>query len=179
MRLIDDGIVKVNNYLRCGKKSHKNILVNIQMQKQKITAHTPIKLPHGETGYIQKHKDTLAKQDRNKDNIYLVLQFFIHPDEKRNKELLYCLKQNVRLGLFNKIYLLNERIYTAEEMGLTPEEEKIILPAPIPTTSNMSLVAMNFVVCPRNFVKVCLISNFYLAFRNFMSFFFRAQEFLS
>lgn len=124
MRLIDDGIVKVNNYLRCGKKSHKNILVNIQMQKQKITAHTPIKLPHGETGYIQKHKDTLAKQDRNKDNIYLVLQFFIHPDEKRNKELLYCLKQNVRLGLFNKIYLLNERIYTAEEMGLTPEEEK-------------------------------------------------------
>jgi len=95
------------------------------MQKlSSITAHTLIKLPNGETGYIQKNRDVLPGKDRNKDNIYLILQFFIHPDDRRSKELIYCLQQNVRLGLFTKIYLLNERIYTCEEMGLTPEEAR-------------------------------------------------------
>ncbi len=64
------------------------------------------------------NKDPLASTDRDGDPIYLVSQFFIHKDRARHAEILHCLKENVRLGAFERIYLINERIYTAAEMQL-------------------------------------------------------------
>ena len=88
----------------------------------KLSPRIPIQLPNGQVGYVQRNRDHLSSGNKNNDNIYLILQFFIHQDERRNKELKYCLKQNVNLGLFAKIYLLNERIYSQEETGLTADE---------------------------------------------------------
>ena len=72
--------------------------------------------------YYGNNKDILKKKPYNNDSIYLVTQFFIHKQEERHKEILYCLKQNVTKKYFKKIILLNEKIYTHEEMGLTKEE---------------------------------------------------------
>ena len=76
---------------------------------------------------IVKNNDVLSKEPLNDDPIYLVYQFFIHSNPERHKETLYCLKQNVNLGLFKQIILLNERIYTKEELGLNDDEMKHIL----------------------------------------------------
>jgi hypothetical protein len=61
-------------------------------------------------------------QDLSNDNIYLVQQFFIHCDKKRYDEIKYVLKKNVENKYLHKIYLLNERIYTNEELGLSHDE---------------------------------------------------------
>jgi len=53
-----------------------------------------------------------------KSDVYLFQQFFIHKDPKRYKEIKYCLKKNVNNQLIDKIYLLNERIYTSDELGI-------------------------------------------------------------
>jgi len=53
-----------------------------------------------------------------KDPIFLLTQFFIHKDFQRQRELLYCLQQNCDNPHIEKIYLLNERIYTQLELGL-------------------------------------------------------------
>lgn len=58
------------------------------------------------------------KLDRCEDDIYLFQQFYIPDDEERFQETKECLKRNVELGLFKKIYLINERIYTNEELGI-------------------------------------------------------------
>lgn len=76
----------------------------------------------GENKYYGNNNDVLKKKPYNNDKIYLFTQYFIHSDAERQKEIKYCLKENVRKGYFSKIYLLNERIYTYEEMGLTEEE---------------------------------------------------------
>lgn len=60
------------------------------------------------------------------NNIYLVQQFFIHPNEKRQKEIMFCLKQNVNIKHIRLIYLLNEKIYTQSELGLNDIEMKKI-----------------------------------------------------
>ena len=62
----------------------------------------------------------------NKNNIYLIQQFFIHPDKKRQQEILYCLKQNANNKHISTIYLLNEKIYTQKELGLNDIEIKKI-----------------------------------------------------
>ena len=54
----------------------------------------------------------------NSDKINLVYQFFIHKNEERNKELRYCLKKNVDNQHIDKIYLLNERMYSEKELGI-------------------------------------------------------------
>lgn len=53
------------------------------------------------------------------DPIYLFQQFFIPKVKERYDEIKECLFRNVELGLFEKIYLLNERIYTSEELGVS------------------------------------------------------------
>ena len=68
--------------------------------------------------YQQKNDDKLAKNPHNDDPIYLVLQYFVHSDKKRHQELQTCMKKNVELGLFEKIILLNEKIYTSEQLGI-------------------------------------------------------------
>lgn len=74
---------------------------------------------------IIKSKQDIARASV-KDDIHLICQFFIHKDENRHKEILYCLKMNVENKYINKIHLLNERIYTCCELGLNEEEMKKI-----------------------------------------------------
>ena len=60
-----------------------------------------------------------------KDDINLIYQYFIHDNIERRKELEFCLKQNLENKNINKIYLLNEKIYSAKELGLTNHNNKI------------------------------------------------------
>jgi hypothetical protein len=76
--------------------------------------------------YNCKNSDSLNKEDYNEDDIYLVYQYFIHSNDERYREIKFCLKRNIQLNLFKKIILLNERIYTADELGLTDEEMKFV-----------------------------------------------------
>ena len=60
-----------------------------------------------------------SQQSTPIDNpIILIYQYFVHPDEKRHKEIQYCLRRNVENEAFAKIVLLNEREYTEEELGI-------------------------------------------------------------
>lgn len=54
----------------------------------------------------------------SEDSIFLLTQFFIHRNVQRQQELLYCLQQNCKNPYIEKIYLLNEKIYTQVELGL-------------------------------------------------------------
>lgn len=74
--------------------------------------------------FYTKNIDKLNSKQYNNDNIYLICQFFIHSNKERYEEIKYCLKKNIELGLFSKIILLNERIYTKEELGLNDNEMK-------------------------------------------------------
>lgn len=56
------------------------------------------------------------------DNIYFITQFFLHSNFQRREEIIYCLKKNCQI--FQKIFLINERNYSIEELGLTEEEFK-------------------------------------------------------
>jgi hypothetical protein len=73
-----------------------------------------------------KNIDKINKENYNEDNIYLITQFYISNNKERQKEILYCLKRNIELNLFSKIYLINEREYSLDEMGITEEENKNI-----------------------------------------------------
>ena len=56
--------------------------------------------------------------------IYIIAQFFIHRNSMRQREIMYCLRKNLENPLIQKIYLLNERIYSPNELGLTKKEMK-------------------------------------------------------
>jgi hypothetical protein len=73
-----------------------------------------------------KNMDTLNTNDFNQDNIYLFTQFYISPNKERYNEIKTCLKKNINLGVFSKIYLINERTYTKEELDLNDDEIKNI-----------------------------------------------------
>jgi hypothetical protein len=77
--------------------------------------------------YVFSNNDYLDDEYKNNDDIFLIYQFFIHPSDERNEEIKYCLKRNVELGFFKKIILLNERIYSQKELGLTIDEMDMIL----------------------------------------------------
>lgn len=77
--------------------------------------------------YLSDFNDVLKKSPQNNDPIYLVQQFFIHSNKERYKEIKYCLKQNIQLPFFEKIILLNEKIYSKEELGLNDQEMTKIL----------------------------------------------------
>lgn len=84
-----------------------------------------LKIPHeikkiNSNCYSSKYRDFYVREDHNKDPIYLVMQFFIHKNNSRQEEIKYCLKRNI--DKFDKIYLLNEKIYSKEELGLDEEE---------------------------------------------------------
>jgi hypothetical protein len=74
---------------------------------------------------IESHK-TKIQDDMliPKYNINLFYQFFIHQDKKRYDEIKFCLKKNVNNVNISKIYLLNEKIYTKEELDI--ESDKIV-----------------------------------------------------
>jgi len=67
----------------------------------------------------------LRIENKSTDDIFLNTQFYLPKDEERQQEIKYCLKQNIQY--FNKIFLLNERIYSLEELGLTEEENQKII----------------------------------------------------
>jgi hypothetical protein len=56
--------------------------------------------------------------------ITLFCQFFVHSSPVRNAELQYCLRKNVENQYIDKIVMLNERIYSGEELGI--ESSKIV-----------------------------------------------------
>jgi hypothetical protein len=67
-------------------------------------------------------QDALYFENQNNDDIFLITQFFIPKSDIRKNELVQCLKRNIELSVFKKIFLINEKIYTKEEMGLTDKE---------------------------------------------------------
>lgn len=61
---------------------------------------------------------TRLEDNEIKDNIILFTQFYIDKNEKRQNEIVESLNCNLNNSFFNKIYLLNERIYTTDEMNI-------------------------------------------------------------
>ncbi len=55
----------------------------------------------------------------NIDKINIFCQYFIHPNKERHEEIVKCLKMNVNNEYITQIYLLNERIYTEEELDIS------------------------------------------------------------
>lgn len=72
--------------------------------------------------FLEISPPTKLTKNRCNDKIYLFSQFFIHKDDERNKEIKYCLKQNVNNNYIHQIILLNERIYTDEELGIASDK---------------------------------------------------------
>lgn len=68
--------------------------------------------------YLSEQVNYSNENNISNDNIILIQQFYIDKNEERQKEILKCLKLNVFNNSIDKIYLLNERIYTNEELGI-------------------------------------------------------------
>lgn len=73
--------------------------------------------------YFSDNHDLYDENNKYDDKKFLFMQFFIHSDKRRYEEMKYTLQKNVENNYIDKIYLLNERIYTNEELGL--ESDKI------------------------------------------------------
>jgi hypothetical protein len=58
----------------------------------------------------------------NKDNIYLIQQFFIPSYAARKNEIIDTLRRNTSVDQLTKIILLNEKIYTKGELGLNDKQ---------------------------------------------------------
>lgn len=74
--------------------------------------------------YLSQKVNYVDENNISTDNVILIQQFYIDKNEERQKEILKCLKLNVFNNSIDKIYLLNERIYTNEELGII--NDKII-----------------------------------------------------
>jgi hypothetical protein len=66
------------------------------------------------------------KKILNKDTVNLITQYFPSKDKIRFKENLYCLHKNINNPYIDKIYLLNEKIYTNNDLYLDKIPEKVI-----------------------------------------------------
>jgi hypothetical protein len=66
--------------------------------------------------------ENLSLHSLNQDDIYLITQFFIPSNLERKKELIFCLKENININIFKKIFLINEREYTKEELELNDNQ---------------------------------------------------------
>jgi hypothetical protein len=95
---------------------HKSAWHNDRLQR--VLKQEKLEITH----YYDKYLSTDFSQE-----IYLISQFYIDKHKIRQNELLYCLKRVVNNNNFKKIYLLNERIYTAQEMGLTSDEMRRVI----------------------------------------------------
>ncbi len=73
---------------------------------------------------IEKSPAVTITHHESNDDINLFSQFFIPPNKDRLTEIQTALVKNVNNIHINRIYLLNERIYTPFELGI--ESEKII-----------------------------------------------------
>ena len=70
--------------------------------------------------------EQLNSSSANGENIYLIYQYFTPKIKQRIDEMQYCMKKNLQNTSFKKIFLLNERKYTREELGLTQYTHDII-----------------------------------------------------
>jgi hypothetical protein len=109
-------------------KKDKDIGTNMSLEKI-LEKNNDVRTMMGKFGLVT-HKysyNTVFHLNENftEDNIYLITQIFIHRQEKRRKEIKYCLSQNCKI--FEKIILLNERIYSQEELGVDDEGWKKIV----------------------------------------------------
>ena len=59
---------------------------------------------------------------QNLDEIMVFTQFFVHSSPERNEELRFCLRKNVENHHISRIFLLNEAIYSDEELGITSDK---------------------------------------------------------
>jgi hypothetical protein len=71
-------------------------------------------------------QDKINPEIYNQDDIYLITQFYVpsNSDEKRLNELQTCLRRNMELSAFKKIFMINEKEYTKEQLGLNDKEMK-------------------------------------------------------
>jgi hypothetical protein len=64
--------------------------------------------------------------DPIKGNIFLIYQFFVHSSPERHKEIQNALRFNVENQYIQKIFLLNEKIYSEDELGIKSDKIKQI-----------------------------------------------------
>ena len=75
--------------------------------------------------YFSKQASTYMCEPNTVDtDIHLITQFFIHRDPTRYSEIKECLRRNVQNPNITFIHLLNERIYSVDELGV--DSPKII-----------------------------------------------------
>jgi len=96
----------------------KNNYMNVKYISEKKIIRNDFK---GGALYISENKENFY-QTKHKDNIYLIMQFYINKNPERQKEILDTLKKNITSGLFSKILLLNERLYSMDELSLSIHE---------------------------------------------------------
>ena len=60
------------------------------------------------------------------NDIHLFSQFFIHSNNIRNNEIIHCLQTNLNNPFIKKIHLLNETLFSQNELGITNNFHKII-----------------------------------------------------
>ncbi len=59
------------------------------------------------------------------DKINIIYQFFIHNNPIRANEIRICLSMNLKNPFIDKVYLLNERMYTYKELGIESAPQEI------------------------------------------------------
>ncbi len=69
--------------------------------------------------FIEKSSNVIVKPFSTNYKVNLFTQFFIPNDENRLAELQNVLKKNINNEFIDKIYLLNERIYSENELGIS------------------------------------------------------------
>ena len=52
------------------------------------------------------------------DNIHIITQYFLPPDQFRRSEIQTCIKQNANEAEITNVHLLNERVYSTQELGI-------------------------------------------------------------
>jgi hypothetical protein len=65
-------------------------------------------------------------KNSKKETINLIYQFFIPANKGRAQEIIFCLKKNFENLNIDKIYLLNEKIYTDKELGLNDYKKDLV-----------------------------------------------------
>lgn len=79
------------------------------------------------TPYNYQISDKTIIEKEVDDEIILIQQFFLHSNENRKKEIQNTLSYNVHNNNINKIILLNERIYSDKELGISSEKIKQVV----------------------------------------------------
>ena len=75
---------------------------------------------------VRNISEQLNTSSAHGENIYLIYQYFTPKIKQRIDEMQYCMKKNLQNTSFKKIFLLNERKYTREELGLKQYTHDII-----------------------------------------------------